>query len=162
MARILYLHGSGGRGTSPKAETLREAGHTVIAPDVGTTIDGADLGGAIRRVRAEIETESPDVVVASSRGAALAIALPGQWPLVLICPAIERFDRVRHIDPARCVRILHNRQDDLIPWREVEALVERSGLAVSCLWEAGSGHAPNDEALLSALRQAVSECLRGS
>lgn len=162
MARILYLHGSGGRGTSQKAEMLREAGHKVIVPDLGATIDGPDLDEAIWRVQSSIGQQSPEIVVASSRGCALAIALPGHWPLILICPAIERFDRVRQIFPTRSVRILHNRHDDLISWSEVEALVERSGLAPSCLREAGSGHAPNDEALFSALRQAVEECRRGS
>jgi predicted peptidase len=155
LALILYLHGAGGSADGPKVRRLRARGHVVLAPSLDESLEGADLSTCIEAVIAACEGKQPEVIVASSRGAAVAVALPMEVPLILLSPAVESFDRVRRVSASRAVRVIHSATDHVVPWEEARTFVAASGLGPDCLLTVGDGHAASDDETLDALLNAV-------
>ena len=161
MAAILYLPGLEGNVQGSKVACLQRAGHDVLAVELGDSIEGRDLSHARQTVRTLCGNRLIDVIVAASRGAALAITLefPNSPALVLTSPAIEFFDLVRRIPPGRFLRVIHSVSDDVIPLAEAERLVLSSGYERECLVIAGQGHGSSDDESLEALKAAVLQAL---
>ena len=62
----------------------------------------------------------------------------GDTPLVLLCPAWERWGTARAVK--KNTTILHSRADDVVPFADSEELVRNSGLSASALVEVGEDH----------------------
>lgn len=158
MTRVLYLHGLHSRPGGVKPTFLRSLGFEVINPH----LPDEDFPGSVRRAWEAFERESPEVVVGSSRGGAVALAVPtGPIPVVLIAPAWRRWgdrDGTRATD--RTV-ILHSEGDEVIPIEDSRELVTRSGLPDEALVVVGMDHDMTDPEALDALRWAV-ERIRGT
>ena len=76
-------------------------------------------------------------------------------PLVLLCPAWKRWCTV-HIAKAN-TKILHSRNDEVIPFADSEELVAVSGLPPSALIATGHDHRLADP---DSLRTMLEVCLR--
>jgi len=157
MARILYLHGLESSPNAGKATRLREAGHTVVGPQLD---NGADLTASIATAQASLDAalaEGPvQVIVASSRGGAVACGLQTRGvPLLLLCPAWKKFGLDARISGT--VRILHAAADDLVPLADSVELLARSGLPAEALTVVGDEHRLHDEAATKAMLAAVTE-----
>ncbi|QDV33195.1 alpha/beta hydrolase family protein [Tautonia plasticadhaerens] len=159
MTRVLYLHGLHSRPGGVKPTFLRSIGVEVINPH----LPDEDFPESVRRAREAFEAESPDVVVGSSRGGAVALAVPtGEVPVVLIAPAWRRWgdqDDVRATD--RTV-LLHSERDEVIAIEDSRELVRRSGLPAESLVVVGVDHNMTDPEALDALRWAVERIRRTS
>ncbi len=82
--KILFLHGWHSVVGGVKPTFLKEAGHQVINPK----LDDDDFDQALQTAQAEFDRHSPDVIVGSSRGGAVAMNIKSaSTPLVLLCPA---------------------------------------------------------------------------
>jgi len=118
-----------------KPTHLSLSGHTVFNPK----LPDDDFKLAVDIAQAEFDRNKPDVVVGSSRGGAVAMALDsGSVKLVLLCPAWKKFGSRRTVKPGTV--ILHSRGDDVIPFEDSEELVRHSGLSSESLIEVGSDH----------------------
>ena len=152
--KVLFLHGwhSVPGGVKPTHFLLN--GHQVVNP----ALSDDDFDAAVRVAQAEFERHQPDVIVGSSRGGAVALALrAGRVPLVLLCPAWKRWGRVRVARPN--TTILHSRNDDVIPFSDSEELLAASGLPASALIATGNDHRLADPDSLLAMLDA---CLRSA
>ena len=148
--KILYLHGWKSVCGGPKPSYLAEQGHTITEPELPED----DFVEALRIAQREFDRISPDVVVGSSRGAALAMNLDaGVVPLVLLCPAWKRWGQVGKVKPGTW--ILHSREDEVIPFDETLELLANSGLDESALIITGENHRLFDPASLAAMNTAV-------
>ncbi|MFT5300501.1 MAG: hypothetical protein ACI814_001278, partial [Mariniblastus sp.] len=82
--KILFLHGLHSTPGGLKPTYLKSHGHEVLNPNIA----GGDFNDSVSIAQAAYDKHSPDVVVGSSRGGAVAINIDSQnTPLVLLCPA---------------------------------------------------------------------------
>ncbi len=147
--KILFLHGCHSVPGGVKPTYLRDQGCEVFNPP----LDDDDFEAAVRVAQSEYDTHSPDVIVGSSRGGAVAMNIrSGSTPLVLLCPAWKRWGGVKQLKPNSM--ILHSRLDDVIPFEESEELVAASELSPETLVDVGSDHRLADEASLSVMHWA--------
>jgi fermentation-respiration switch protein FrsA (DUF1100 family) len=157
MARILYLHGLESSPNAGKATRLREEGHEVDGPQLDHAPDlTASIATAQAALDAALQAGPVHVIVASSRGGAVATALkPRGVPMLLLCPAWKRFGLDARISGT--VRILHAAADDLVPLADSVELLERSGLPAEALTVVGDHHKLHDPAATAAMLAAVLE-----
>ena len=144
--KILFLHGWHSVPGGVKPTYLADHGQTVINP----ALDDEDFAAAVRAAQAEYDQHKPDVIVASSRGSAVALNINSRdTPLVLLCPAWKNWGIVKTLKPNSL--ILHCRNDDVIPFADSEELVASSGLPPQTLIEIGYDHRLADDESLSVL-----------
>jgi quercetin dioxygenase-like cupin family protein len=155
--KILFLHGWHSVVGGVKPTHLRQHGHEVANP----ALDDDSFEQALATAQAEFDRFQPQVVVGSSRGGAVALNLrSGATPLVLLCPAWRRWGSARTAKPG--TRILHCRQDDVVPFADSEELCRVSGLPPTALIEVGVDHRLADPASLRALLKACEEAIQSA
>jgi hypothetical protein len=151
--KVLFLHGWQSVPGGVKPTFLARHGHEVINPK----LPDEDFEAAVRIAQAEYDRHRPAVVVGSSRGGAVAMNLDsGDTPLVLLCPAWQKYGTVKSVKPG--TTILHSRADDVVPFADSEELVRNSGLPAWTLIEVGSDHRLADPEPLAKMLEA---CERG-
>jgi hypothetical protein len=144
--KILFLHGWQSVPGGVKPTYLAQHAHEVINPK----LPDEDFAEAVRIAQAEFDKHSPDVVVGSSRGGAVAMSISsGDTPLVLLCPAWKRWGTARSVKPNTI--ILHSLADDVVPFVDSEELVKNSEAA---LIEVGNDHRLADPEPLAAMLEA--------
>ncbi|AGA34096.1 hypothetical protein TVNIR_2453 [Thioalkalivibrio nitratireducens DSM 14787] len=147
--KILFLHGWQSLPGGVKPSYLARHGHQVLTP----ALDDHDFTAAVATAQAVFDRERPDVIVGSSRGGAVAMNLDsGEVPQVLLCPAWKRWGSATTVGAA--TRVLHSRDDDVIPFADSEELVRRSRLSPSVLVEVGNDHRLADPEPLQAMLRA--------
>jgi alpha-beta hydrolase superfamily lysophospholipase len=147
--RILFLHGWHSVPGGVKPSHLIQYGHEVINP----ALSDDDWGEAVRTAQAEYDRHSPDVIVGSSRGGAIAMNIDsGSTPLVLLCPAWRRWGAATTVMPGTV--ILHSEADDVIPIADSRELLRASGLPESALVVVGTDHRLADPEPLKAMLEA--------
>lgn len=147
--KILFLHGWTSVPGGVKPTFLAQHGHEVINPK----LPDEDFEEAVRIAQAEYDRHTPDVVVGSSRGGAVAMNMnSGDTQVVLLCPAWKRWGSARTVK--KNTTILHSRADDVVPFADSEELVQNSGLPPSVLVEVGTDHRLADPEPLKAILEA--------
>ena len=148
--KLLYLHGWNSTVGGVKPTYLRSHGHEVIEPE----LDHEDFEAALRTAQAAFDQHQPEIVVASSRGGAVAVNLDsGPARLVLICPAWKKWGRANTVKAG--TQILHSRADDVVPIVDSVELISMSRLPETALIEVGQDHRLADLEPLEALLWAV-------
>ncbi len=147
--KILFLHGWQSVPGGVKPTFLKDNGHAVLNPQ----LPDEDFPEALRIAQKEFDRHSPEVVVGSSRGGAVAMNIEiGLARLVLLCPAWKKWGTARTVKPG--TRILHSRADGVVPFENSEELVRNSGLPDSALVIVGSDHRLADPESLQAMLHA--------
>ncbi len=143
--KILFLHGWRSVPGGVKPTYLAAHGHEVINP----ALPDEDYSAAVRIAQVEFDKHRPAVVVGSSRGGAVALAIDSRDArLVLLCPAWKK----RRLTRAKAgTVILHSRADDVVPFADSEELVRTSGLPAGALVEVGTDHRLADPEPLAAM-----------
>ena len=114
--KVLFLHGLESKPGGSKAEALKAAGFEVLNPALPK--ESFDI--AIKIAQDIINTEKPSVVVGSSRGGAVAMAInPLNAQRVLIAPAWKKYGVSNIIDPSI---VLHAEYDDVVPFEDTQEL----------------------------------------
>jgi hypothetical protein len=109
---------------------------------------------AVRTARAACDEFGPDVIVGSSRGGAVAMALPrSDLPLVLLAPA-WRWCGVEPTLRAEAI-IIHSKYDKLVSISDSRELCRRNPTAR--LLEVGTDHRLNDEGAGAVLADVLDE-----
>ena len=142
--KILFLHGLESLPGGSKVEYLRSLGHTVLNP----LLPKADFDESVRIAQEEVDLEGPDLIIGSSRGGAVAMAIdPGRARLILIAPAWKHFE-VPPSAPAG-TDVLHCTNDTTVLYQDSQKL--QGANLVPC----GDDHRMADEDALAALGRAV-------
>ncbi len=133
--KVLFLNGWQSVPGGVKPTFLARHGHEVVNPK----LPDDDFEEAVRIAQAEFDRHQPQAVVGSSRGGAVAMNLDsGDTPLVLLCPAWQKYGTASAVKEN--TTILHARADDVVPFADSEELVRDSGLPASALVELGDDH----------------------
>jgi predicted esterase YcpF (UPF0227 family) len=144
--RILFLHGWNSVPGGVKPTYLKAHGHEVINP----ALPHEDFAEAVRIAQAEFDQHRPHVIVASSRGGAVAMSInSGEARLVLLCPAWRKWGTTKTVKPGTV--ILHSRGDDVVPFADSEELARNSA---ATLIEVGTDHRLADLEPLAAMLKA--------
>lgn len=142
--KILFLHGLKSTPGGSKVRYLQGLGHTILNP----LLPHNDFEASMQIAQEEVDLERPDVIVGSSRGGAIAMALdPGGARLVLIAPAWKHYE----VPPSapRDTTVLHCITDEEVLFRDSEELEELD--LIPC----GESHRMTDPGALEALGNAV-------
>jgi len=121
--RVHFIHGL---ESSPHGEKARylAAHFEARTPHMNT----GDLAGAIEIQRASIAAWRPDVVVGSSFGGAIAVALLGRghWrgPTLLLAQAAAKLGVHDPLPPGVPVTIVHGVQDAIVPLEDSRVLAK--------------------------------------
>lgn len=142
--KVLFLHGLSSTG-SRKTWFLRSLGFDVLTP----RLSDWSFRSAVRAARAACDEFEPDVIVGSSRGGAVAMALARpDVPAVLLAPAW----RFCHVPPrivAPQAVVIHSPSDRWVRLDDSRELCQRNPQVR--LIAAGDGHRLNDPAARAAL-----------
>jgi hypothetical protein len=150
--RILYLHGLYSKPGGVKPTYLREKGFDVVNP----ALPDDNFAESVRRAHYAFDGCSPNVVVGSSRGGAVALALETRdVPVVLIAPAWMRWGSATRAKLGTI--ILHSRGDEVIPLEASLTLANTSGLSEDSVRVVGADHNMTDAEALAALCEAIRE-----
>ncbi len=149
--KVLFLHGwtSQVGGLKP-SYLIREEGHDVLNP----ALPDEDFEESVRIAEREFREHSPDIIVGSSRGGAVAMNMEsGDIPLVLLCPAWKRWGQANSVKENTI--ILHSVEDDVIPYQDSEELIENSHPIVPMLAQVGHSHRLSEDDSLLAMAAAI-------
>jgi uncharacterized protein len=118
VSTVLYLHGfassPAGRKLSLLKEALEPEGYRVLAPDLNRpSFRELDFEAMVAEAARASEAEKPDMVVASSLGALVALAASRKGslsaPLILVAPALGFGSRwIEKLAPGDPVRFFHH------------------------------------------------------
>ena len=112
--RVLFIHGLEGSPQGSKAR-LFDAHFDALTP----AMDTQDFAGCVEVQREAIESFRPDVLVGSSFGGAVAVALlaAGAWrgPTLLLAQAAIHYDAAATLPPDVTVWLAHGTRDELVP-----------------------------------------------
>ena len=141
---ILFLHGLESLPGGSKVTYLEGLGHNVLNP----LLPKNDFDESVMIAQEYIDNESPDVIVGSSRGGAIAMAVNPQGArIILIAPAWKRFDVTPNL--ASNTTILHCTADNIVYYEDSEELGSEN--LIPC----GEDHRMADTDALEALKNAV-------
>ena len=144
---VLFLHGLESQPGGVKPTFLQERGFEVLNP----LLPKEDFLKSCDIAQALVDNHDPDVVVGSSRGGAVAMAIdPKGARMILIAPAWVNFKGPSQVPPKTA--ILHSRSDEVIPFaNSVDLSIKSEATLVDC----GKGHRMNDSDALLILLEAV-------
>ena len=117
--KVLFLHGLNSNPGGSKAQALLNAGYDVFNPalDVPFKI-------AVEIAQNVINSEKPQVIVGSSRGGAVAMAVDAKGAKrVLIAPAWKKYGVPCRAESAI---VLHSKTDNIILFKDTEMLLEKN------------------------------------
>lgn len=145
MADVLFFHGLESGPQGHKARWLR-AHYDAATPQLPTL---ESLEATLAAARAALATEAPRVVVGSSYGGAVAVALAREGlvtvPMVLIAPAAQKVGVVNALPAGARAVIFHARRDPIVPYEDSIALADgsRAHASVSLVTLESDDHALN-------------------
>lgn len=155
LAKVLFLHGLDAQPGGVKPTFLVSRGHDVSNP----ALPREDFDESVRIAQEALHTAPPDIVVGSSRGGAVAMAMKKEGlPLVLLAPAWRFFlDQPTLVGP---VHIIHSPADSLISIDDSRDLLRLFPDHVT-LFESGDRHTLTDSASLNQLDASVRQLAAG-
>ena len=147
--KILFLHGLESSPGGEKPTILSSAGYEIIEPYLPSN----NWVDSIAAAQEAYDEEKPDIVVGSSRGAAVAMSadLPVR-KMILIAPAWKKYCPTCTISPN--TTILHSPEDQIIAFADSQLL---SKMFNAELIIAGDDHRMNDSGALAKLMQAIND-----
>ncbi len=146
MKRVLFLHGWSSDGGN-KSAFMRSLGYDILNPKLSDWF----FSKAVRQAQAAYDDFETDVVVGSSRGGAVAMALDsGDTPLILLAPAYRRWGTARSVKKNAVV--IHSPHDEIVPFDDS---IELCGKSEAKLVAAGVDHRLNCDEGRRALREAL-------
>lgn len=114
--KILFLHGLESKPGGSKSKALKEAGFEVLNP----ALPREPFDIAVKVAQDVVNVNRPEVIVGSSRGGAVAMAInPKGAHLVLIAPAWKKYKVSKSLKPSV---ILHSETDDVVPFEDTQEL----------------------------------------
>src|SRR5262245_48153682 len=125
--RVLFLHGWSSDGAG-KTAFMRLLGYDVTTP----RLSNWSFHRAVAQAQAAFGWFLPDVIVGSSRGAAVAMNMDGgDTPLILLAPAWKRWGTARSVkNPSRSI-IVHSSNDRVVPFEDsIELCLKSPGLSI--------------------------------
>ena len=145
MKKILFLHGLESKPGGTKPTFLEKNGYEVVQP----FLDKNDFQGSVQVAQRCYDEAKPNVIVGSSRGGAIAMALRADASVkkILIAPAWRKY-KVPYTSVGENDVVLHSEKDAIIPYIDSVRLCRNT---FAFLQEVGDNHRMQDEETLLTL-----------
>ncbi len=159
MPSIVFLHGreSGPGGTKATWLATNYGAVTPPLPSLGEVAD------ALPVAREALAAQAPSLVVASSFGGAVAVALLREGtlraPVVLIAPAAKKLGVENDLPAGTRAILLHGSADDIVPVGDSVALTATGGDGVQLQIVEGGDHRLNATLADGTLARAIDALL---
>ncbi len=159
MPSIVFLHGreSGPGGTKATWLATNYGAVTPPLPSLGEVAD------ALPVAREALAAQAPSLVVASSFGGAVAVALLREGtlraPVVLIAPAAKKLGVENELPAGTRAILLHGSADDIVPVGDSVALTATGGDGVQLQIVEGGDHRLNATLADGTLARAIDALL---
>ncbi len=159
MPSIVFLHGreSGPGGTKATWLATNYGAVTPPLPSLGEVTD------ALPAAREALAAHAPSLVVASSFGGAVAVALLREGtlraPVVLIAPAAKKLGVENELPAGTRAILLHGSADDIVPVGDSVALTATGGDGVQLQIVDGGDHRLNATLADGTLARAIDALL---
>ena len=151
--KILFLHGWFSTGSS-KRLFLDFLGHEVFVPKLSNW----SFSDAVEEAQKSYKSFQPDLIVGSSRGAAVAMNIDsGDTPMVLLSPAWKSFGKSDGIEKSNVV-LIHSPNDRMVSPKDSEELIQNSVEGVA-IYSGGENHRLNCQIGRMHLKKAISQLL---
>lgn len=128
---LYFFHGLESGPHGQKYHLLKAQYPELESPD----FQGMDLNARIKHAEAITRDQHGVTLVGSSFGGLLAARLYSLYPerfksLVLLAPAVhtEEGDHVKALPSASHIRVLHGREDEIVPFDKVAQFCQRFGI----------------------------------
>jgi predicted esterase len=139
MLRVLFIHGLESSPQSSKATFLAQH-FEALTP----AMDTADFAVCVDRQSEHIETFRPDVIVGSSFGGAVALAVihRGAWrgPTLLLAPAQRHYPVEEKLPPGVPAVVVHGTRDSVVDIAGSRTLAETGSPGLVRLVEVDDEH----------------------
>ena len=151
---ILFLHGLESKPGGSKVKFLKSLGYEVINP----WLPANSFEESLSIAQAAFNNNEIDVVVGSSRGGAIAMAMnTGETKTVLIAPAWNHREMLRIPNDvtytvSKNTTILHSILDDIVSISDSERLLNKYGCRLQVC---GAGHRMSDDDALQVLKDVL-------
>ena len=148
--KILFLHGLESVPGGKKPKYLESLGHDVLNP----ALLKDDFEASVQIAQKVFDSESPDIIVGSSRGGAVAMALKGvNVKTILIAPAYKKYEITpTHVSKSGDRIVLHSICDNVISVKDSADLVTNCGYQ---LHVCGADHRMSDDDALIMLGKVI-------
>jgi alpha/beta superfamily hydrolase len=137
--RVQFIHGLEGSPQGSKAQFLAKH-FDALTP----SMDTGDFAGCVALHARIIDEFRPEVLVGSSFGGAVAVALlgSGKWrgPTLLLAPAQRHFGVEESLPPGVAVIVAHGTRDDVVDIEGSRGLVRSSSAEWAELLEVDDDH----------------------
>lgn len=141
--RVLFIHGQEGSPQGSKARALAAAFDTRTP-----AMDTKDFETCVAQQAEAVRRFEPDVVVGSSYGAAVAVALlqREQWdgPTLLLAEAAQRLGLRGRLPRGMHIWMVHATGDDVVPVEDARKLARTGTQGLVRLFEVEDDHALHD------------------
>ncbi len=158
--RLQFIHGLEGSPQGTKAQ-LFSRHFDAYTP----AMDTSDFWGCVELHERVLGEFQPQVLVGSSFGGAVAVALlhRGSWkgPTLLLAPAVFHYPVPRHLPPGVPVWIVHGRNDTVVRIEDSRQLANTGSPELVRLIEVDDDHALNRTVQQSELVRLVRELAAG-
>ena len=149
MKTVLFLHGLESKPGGTKPTYLKNNGYKVLNPK----LPKYSFEESVAIAQGVIDRDMPDVIVGSSRGAAVAMCIdPGTAKLVLIAPAWSHFMQTANKKVPASAMILHSEADVIVKYSDSKQLAETCN---ATLITVGECHRMKDADALEGMLDAV-------
>lgn len=119
--KILFLHGLESKPGGTKPTALSMEGYMVLNP----SLPKDSFNESVEIAQNLVDSEAPDVIVGSSRGGAVAMAVnAGGARKVLVAPAWKKYGVVGKVDAGTI--ILHSETDDVVDFADTQEVFRNS------------------------------------
>ena len=149
--KILFLHGLESKPGGSKVKYLESLGHEVVNP----WLPANSFVESLSIAQAAFNNNDIDVIVGSSRGGALAMAMDkGNTRTILIAPAWSHQEElkipreVEYSINGSCTIVLHSVLDDIVTISDSERLLNKYGCRLHIC---GASHRMSDDDALRVL-----------
>jgi len=151
---VIFCHGKEGTPEGTKAKMIKKAFKETVVPTLTNSFCLKDFQKDLELINHE--AEDAKVLIGSSRGGALVLAMETERRKIVIAPAWKKFGVTPKL--TKNDTIIHCPKDNLVPIEDSEYLMNKFGCRLIIC---GENHRMSDQKTLGIIKNVIKGTLKG-